>query len=234
MDVRVVTMDNLSKALGTLKFRPALALLLQARAYAADLGISPWEFAVEAEELCRYGLSINDTRYLAQLGYVDHARELPANGCRHRRFQPNGEGTPDRRTCFVLNERGLAVVNGTIKPRLEAVRKGQRVVEVSTNAPVGKQPNVPFWDAQPRVLSLRDKIVKRFRRRAVNQELILAAFHERGWPTRVGNPLAPQPARVMKRRLSDTVKCLNRGQVHRLIRFRCDGTGEAVIWESLL
>ena len=35
----------------------------------------------------------------------------------------------------------------------------------------------------------------------------------------------------MKRRLNDTIKCLNRGQVYRLLHFRGDGTGEGVLWE---
>ena len=34
-----------------------------------------------------------------------------------------------------------------------------------------------------------------------------------------------------KRRLSDTIKCLNRKQANSLIHFRGDGTGEGIVWE---
>jgi hypothetical protein len=33
--------------------------------------------------------------------------------------------------------------------------------------------------------------------------------------------------------LHDTIKCPNRGQVNHLLRFRGDGTGEGVLWETI-
>jgi hypothetical protein len=73
--------------------------------------------------------------------------------------------------------------------------------------------------------------VKRFKWQAANQERILTVFEEEGWPARIDDPLAPSPAIDTKRRLSDTIKCLNRKQANALIRFRGDGTGQGVIWE---
>jgi hypothetical protein len=83
-----------------------------------------------------------------------------------------------------------------------------------------------------RILSFNGKVVKHFKWQAVNQELVLVAFEEENWPVRVFDPLAPHPALDAKRRLSDTIKSLNRGQENALIRFRGDGTGEGVIWEA--
>ena len=89
----------------------------------------------------------------------------------------------------------------------------------------------PVWNAATRTLSCNGKVVKCFRRRAANQERVLGAFQEDSWPLRIDDPLAPQPCQDIKRRLNDTIKCLNRGHQFNLLRFRGDGTGEGVIWE---
>ena len=81
------------------------------------------------------------------------------------------------------------------------------------------------------MLGINGTTVKRFRWTAANQETILAAFEEEGWPHRIDDPLPPQPDQDSKRRLSDTIKCLNRKQINQLIHFHGDGTGEGVIWE---
>ena len=75
--------------------------------------------------------------------------------------------------------------------------------------------------------------MKRFKWTAANQETILVAFEEEGWPARIDDPLPQQPEQDPKRRLSDTIKCLNRKQTNELIRFRGDGTGEGVTWELI-
>ncbi|MCA9075835.1 MAG: hypothetical protein KDA93_12430 [Planctomycetaceae bacterium] len=67
----------------------------------------------------------------------------------------------------------------------------------------------------------------------MNQEVVLCAFEEDGWPERVDDPLPPQPDQDSKRRLADTIKCLNRKQVNKLIHFRGDGTGQGIVWERV-
>jgi hypothetical protein len=64
-------------------------------------------------------------------------------------------------------------------------------------------------------------------------EAILAAFQEEKWTARIDDPLPPVPEQDSKRRLSDTITCLNRNQKHQLIRFHGDGTGEGIIWEFI-
>jgi hypothetical protein len=95
-------------------------------------------------------------------------------------------------------------------------------------------PQIPQWDKERQELRLGDLVVKQFKVPAPNQELILAAFQEEGWPPRMDDPLPPHPEQDSKRRLHDTITTLNRHQKHRLIRFSGDGSGEGVRWELLV
>ena len=49
----------------------------------------------------------------------------------------------------------------------------------------------PRWIAEARELWLGDRLVKRFRRSATAQEIVLAAFEEEGWPRHIDDPLLP-------------------------------------------
>ena len=92
-------------------------------------------------------------------------------------------------------------------------------------------PLVPRWDSLRRELVVEGQIIKRFRLPAANQEIVLAAFEEEGWPARIFDPLPPRDEQCPKRRLHETIKALNRSRLARLIRFCGDGTGEGVLWE---
>ena len=88
----------------------------------------------------------------------------------------------------------------------------------------------PSWNAETGVLTFRGLIVKQFTQEARLQRLILASFEELGWPARIDDPLPGNPARQQER-LHNAIKRLNLCQVHHLIHFRRDGTGEGIIWE---
>ena len=96
------------------------------------------------------------------------------------------------------------------------------------------QPIKPVWDRERRELRLGEIVVKRFKWPAENQELVLNAFEDLGWPPRISNPLVAHPTICPKRRLHDTLKCLNRKQVNELVKFRGDGTGLGVLLEIRL
>jgi len=89
----------------------------------------------------------------------------------------------------------------------------------------------PHWDPERRELSVAGRLVKSFRKRPGNQERILAALEEEGWPPRIDDPLSPQEGIDPKPRLHDTIKRLNMGHLWRLLKFAGDGTGEGVLWE---
>jgi len=86
----------------------------------------------------------------------------------------------------------------------------------------------PVWDRDRRELRFGDTVVKRFKWPAGNQESVLNAFEDQGWPTNISDPLDVDPKICPKRRLHDTLKCLNRKQLCGTIKFRGDGTGKGV------
>jgi hypothetical protein len=88
----------------------------------------------------------------------------------------------------------------------------------------------PEWDSSRRELRMGDHVVKRFRQHARNQETILAAFQEEGWPSRIDDPLPRDGEHDVQERLHAAIKKLNKQAVH-LLCFRADGTGEGVLWE---
>jgi len=91
--------------------------------------------------------------------------------------------------------------------------------------------STPKWNVERRELTVSGTVVKRFRWPAPNQEMILSVFSEEGWPSRIEDPLPQGKGLDPKRRLGDTIKCLNRNQNVNLIRFRGDGTGEGILWD---
>jgi hypothetical protein len=76
-------------------------------------------------------------------------------------------------------------------------------------------------------------VVKRFRQPAEQQELVLAAFEEQGWPPRIDDPLPGGNGVNAKQRLRDAMKNLNRHQRNRRIRFEADGTGKGILWRPV-
>ena len=92
-------------------------------------------------------------------------------------------------------------------------------------------PQQPYWDRDRQELRVGECVVKQFKVPAPNQEVVLAVFHEEGWPVRIDDPLPPRPELEPKRRLHDTINSLNRNQKTPLIRFLGDGTGQGVRWE---
>ena len=88
----------------------------------------------------------------------------------------------------------------------------------------------PHWDASRRELRLGVTILKRFRRPAPNQELILTAFEEQDWPERIDDPLPHSRQVDPRHRLHETIKSLNQGLKSGVIHFGGDGTGKGVLW----
>jgi hypothetical protein len=216
------------------KFQRALALLFEGSVYAEQSSGDPWDFAVEAEELRRLKLSNNDLRYLVHSKYLESSDETHsvARGISHHPKTARLRFSKD--TCFVLTPEGIDAFLGRSRKPFGKLHRKFSVVRMPHASRSGRRNFVPCWDIEHRVLTFNGTIVKQFRRHAVNQELVLAAFQEEDWPLRILDPLAPLPSQDSKRRLSDTIKWLNRGQTSELVHFRGDGTGEGVTWERAM
>lgn len=94
---------------------------------------------------------------------------------------------------------------------------------------VGNQIRRPVWDRRRRELRLGKTVIKEFVWPAPNQERILHAFQQAGWPNQIRDPLPRKRGICPKRRLHDAIKCLNRNRMHRDIKFHGDGTGQGVL-----
>lgn len=215
-----------------------LSRILQAYDYAMDLDRAAWDFAVEINDLRSVGLTNSDFRWLIWKGWVQHARERTSPGDPSRQFRPDDGLVFGKRSCFVFTEAGA-----------DAARRNAATVQVSPTGPHGngrtkraqrsgsalRQNGArrPIWDRDRQQLQVRGRLVKQFKLHSPNQETILMAFEEEGWPPRIDDPLMPQHDIDPKERLRNTIKSLNRKQVHRLIRFMGDGTGQAIRWELI-
>ena len=230
------------------RIRPALIPLLEAIDYAEQTSGNHWEFAVEVSNLVALGLTLNDFRWLVRAGLVEHLREVTLESDNGRSFRPTGDLTFPDQTCFVLTAKGILLARGHNQKGtvLEASsgslqtadhKNGNGAVSQGLgngSAGNGHQkslPILPSWDPERRVLRVNGTLVKQFKWTAENQEAILCVFEEEGWPARIDDPLPPQAEQDSKRRLSDTIKCLNRKQANPILHFRGDGTGEGVVWE---
>ena len=212
----------------------ALCELSEAYKCAIRFNVSPWDFAVEIGELWAAGVKNIDLRSLICAGYIEHTQEILFNSGKGRQFHVLGGLSFNDRSCFVLTAAGEDFA------RVACIDCGKRVDRDGQEGPVHAPHNprrslkervLPHWDCERHELRVLSHVVKRFKSPALNQEIMLMVFEEEGWPPRIDDPLPPQPELDSKRRLHDTIKCLNRHQLNHLIHFRGDGTGEGVVWE---
>jgi len=166
------------------------------------------------------------------LHHIEHAIEVKVLGNNGRQFEPTGDLYFAKRTCFVLTQTGIVAATLLLDSATESATAFPLTLRLSNGSEHGSARCLPSWEPERRALTFHGQIVKRFKWHAANQEMILSVFQEEGWPIRIDDPLAPLPTLDIKRRLSDTIKCLNRNQQHQLIRFHGDGTGQGVIWKA--
>jgi len=207
-----------------------LEMLLQAYDYASDG--DHWMYAVEMDHLHTIGATVNDLRWLAQVGVVEHAQEVTAPGYDGREFCKTGNMTLSPRSCFVLTDDGLHLARHLrcrMKDVQSAALTAERLTDVAQRSAITRA-SKPHWDAAQRQLWFASAIVKQFRWKAQNQERILLAFQEDGWPRVIDDPLCPAPGQDPKRRLHDTIKGLNRNQQNRLVSFHGNGDGQTIRW----
>jgi hypothetical protein len=200
----------------------ALDQLLKAHDMARRMNRPKWDFAVEIDALERAGSDHNDLRALICQGLVEHSTEIRQRRPRRRSFRHRAGLHLTPQSCFVLSDWGLAVSSHHSAARCGSDTNG------SANSPLTRLP-LPVWDAVRRELRLGQIVLKRFRQPAKNQQAILAAFQEDGWPERIDNPIPGSHDENASERLHNTLKRLNR-QIDPIIRFHGGGTAEGIIW----
>ena len=232
-----------------------LGTLLQASECAQDVEVDLWDFAVGVASLgTRRGVTETVLRWLAAKGYVEHRLETTLPSDENRSFRPSGRFGFAESSHFVLTASGATFARAafagqsgraTEDGRPGGVAPGRQRVNAqpasasetqstnSTGTEGDPQQDVPVWDPLRREFQVGDRVVKRFRLPSANQETLLMAFQEEGWPPRIDDPLPPRPNQDPKMRLHNAIKGLNRHQKHRLVRFMGDGTGEGVLWELM-
>jgi hypothetical protein len=209
----------------------AIAELAMAHDYARNASCEPWQFAVEISRLSELGLTVSDLRWLVEMGYAAHAREVTQPGDVVRKFAPCTNTAFSPSTRFLLTDAGLDLVGDNrstptllkFAPRAETRDAGEGTAAAS----------MPRWDGKASVLYFGRQVVKRYSRASRNQEIILHTFEEEGWPHRIDDPLSPSGSVDPKRRLHDTIKWLNRNHEVRLLWFFGDGTGEGIRWKTV-
>jgi hypothetical protein len=82
-----------------------------------------------------------------------------------------------------------------------------------------------------RTLTWGRKVVKAYAQSSSNQDLVLRAAEELGWPAWFDDPLPRVSEMNPKIRLHDTIKSLNRHQKAAILHFHGDGTGTRIGWD---
>ena len=204
--------------------KAGLAALLRAHVCAQDANADTWDFALHVSGLFQNGMSVSDIRWLIAKGFAAHGQETSVYGKPHRTFRRSDGFVFDVATCMVLTPAGVNLaetVNGPSTPEAESWSRafGQSI------------PHTPNWDSGRRELSVAGTVIKRFRVPAQNQELILSAFQEEGWPHHIYDPLPTNRKINTHVRLHDAINRLNGCQKLPLVRFHGNGSGNGISWE---
>jgi hypothetical protein len=216
-------------ALATHRLGGVLALLRESLETARALRQDAWEFALEINQLHAAGATNTDLRWLLCMGYAAHALERSGAGSKQRLFRRQVSLAFSERSCFILTDEGL---QASVRQDAAGGPAKNGRAGCLEDTPDSDRLS-PLWDARVRQLRWHGRVVKQFRRPAPNQEAILAALEEEGWPPQIDDPLPQSPDLDSRARLHDAIKGLNRHQDHRLLVFRGDGTGEGVIWQAV-
>ena len=221
---------NVTGAMTKSSFEPkeqllVLSQLANASKYANDSGKNIWDFAVELGVFTKQGVSHLLLRWLVSQRVIEHRYEAKTAFGERRQFFEAPDSALNDRSCFAISEGGHETFD-----RLKQMVQMNSFDSSDVEMGVGEQMEIPVWCPITRVLKIAGKVVKHFKWPAPNQEKLINAFAEQGWPTRLDDPLPPNGV-CPKRRLHDTIKCLNRNQINKLIKFRGDGTAQGACWE---
>jgi hypothetical protein len=196
--------------------RSALLQLQEAYELASSENRPIEEFAIRLSSLILGGSSAPAVQWLLNGGYVQQVLDI-----RSRRLEKSlANGSLLDRSCLVATVSGQALaraLNAQPKVRSEPVRGGK--------------PLKPAWNKETSELRVGAQVVKCYTRPAPNQFLILQTLQELKWKPHADDPLPVSGDLDPRKRLTNTVQRLNRGQINPLIRFHVDSNGKGIRWE---
>ena len=203
-----------------------LNALREALEYALDLNTSRWEFAVEWDALRRFGVTRSDLRWLSARGLIESGLEASKPECQLRSFQHCQRLVVSRRTCFVLTDAGEELLaDGLLANRS---RLEDADWPTSDSPPENDSAAaLPQWDHDRQELRLGSTVLRQFKLPSADEERVLAAFEERGWPHRIGSPF---PAEGDRQRLIECVVALNWRLRRPLLHFEVSEQDLEVTW----
>jgi hypothetical protein len=139
----------------------------------------------------------------------------------------SGAAAPEPRpqSRFVLTEAGYHAACQVAAPA------GPRLAPQTCRLPPAPGEK-PRWDRAGRELWFAGEVVLHFPRGARNQERILTAFQEQGWPAEIDDPLPPEEGVDAVERLRDAVRHLAARLAGTPLHFRPDPEGKAICWSS--
>ena len=209
------------------RLRGALEALYANRFYAADLKQDPWEFAPYFVELRELGITRTDIQWLLHKGILHRRPTVDETNSLLR-----SATTTLSDLLFILSDKGCSYVSPISNTAPESDGDAPHVDPTDDQATCGSPSELrPSWNRHDRELYFGDQLVKKFSVPAKNQELVLTAFEEEGWPQHIDSPLPPtKSGEVAAVRLRDTIKRLNQGHQAKYVTFHGNGSGSQIVW----
>jgi hypothetical protein len=210
------------------ELRLAYRELLQARRLSSSRRKSSLAYPVGLPSLRGKGVPHSALLLMLYQGHIEHFHL----GETHR----NDRHVPQRVdsllmqefSAFALTEAGDAYAKNALNNKgMGFSEDALRVLLEMLNGP-GLHPR---YNKEDRLLTWGVHVVKRFRQPAGNQELLLIAAEELGWPAWFDDPLPRAPGQNPKVRLHNSINALNRNQKSCLIHFKGDGSARRMGWE---
>jgi hypothetical protein len=160
--------------------------------------------------------------------HIEHLQSVSSPAGGQASFPPANSLLLSETSCFTLTEVGEAFANWFLADALVSLEDG--AFEAARDGLVLGRLD-PSYDREIHIFSWGRHILKHFRQPSVNQEIVLSAAEEMGWPTSFDDPIPRKRGQKAKVRCHDTIKNLNRRQTPHLVQFKGDGTGTRIGWE---
>jgi hypothetical protein len=199
-----------------------LAAAYEAREQATPAALVPVSF----RSLRRNGVSPRVLHWALFQAHLDHFEARPARDGGGWQVRPSA--VIGECSAFALTAAGVAFAE-LLVGHLLLSRSDDELAWAWGLLRVGEL--TPSYLPWQRVLAWGRHPLKAYRQPSENQEAILMAAEEMGWPPQFDDPLPRVRWGNPKVRLHDAIKHLNRHQLPHLVQFRGDGTGTRVGWE---